>query len=242
MNTERNQFVLPEGAKEIVIREGEAPKLLDPKPPIKTDIAGTIGAPVAFLEKRVGELEQHRCNVIVNREKVSILLTINEDNAYLVGEVCGKLQFHPKFVAFGINSGKLWQPTELGLFMKMNRSFFADKKANMELVTKFMNFKANVNQQVERSTKQNGGFTDNFGQIVESNMPESFKLTIPLFKGMPAEELEVETFASIDGRDVQISLISAGAECTLESIRDSVIDEQLEKIREIAPEIVIIEE
>lgn len=35
---------------------------------------------------------------------------------------------------------------------------------------------------------------------------------------------------------------SPGAECTLESIRDKVIDEQLDTIKEIAPEIVIIEE
>lgn len=112
----------------------------------------------------------------------------------------------------------------------------------MQLVTTFLNFKASVNAQVERDVKMNGSRTDNYGQVVNSNMPESFTLVIPIFKGKPAEKLEIETFANIDGRDVEIVLLSPGAEYTLETIRDAVIDEQLDKIREIAPDIVIIEE
>ena len=67
-------------------------------------------------------------------------------------------------------------------------------------------------------------------------------LNIPIFKGMPAESLEVETFAKINGRDVSFILLSPNANSTLESIRDSVIDEELVKIKELCPELVIIEE
>jgi hypothetical protein len=105
-----------------------------------------------------------------------------------------------------------------------------------------MNFKATVNQEFDREQKQNGSYKENFGQIVNSNMPDTFKLVMPIFKGMPAEELDVETMASIDGRDVTVMLISPGAEATLEGIRDAVIDKELESIRAIAPDIAIIEE
>lgn len=56
-----------------------------------------------------------------------------------------------------------------------------------------------------------------------------------------AETLEVETFAKINGREVAFILLSPGANQTLEEIRDKAIDEQLKQVREIAPDIAIIE-
>ena len=44
---------LATGMNEIIIREGAAPKVLDPKAPVKMNINGTIGAPVEFLKKRI---------------------------------------------------------------------------------------------------------------------------------------------------------------------------------------------
>lgn len=242
MNNEKMYLNIAPGCNEVVIREGKAPAQLEPKAPIRIDLAGTIGAPVAFLTKRITDVDQHKCHVIVNREKVSITLVINEDDEYSHGKVVGKLTFHPKFEEFGINTGKAWIPEELGMFFKMNRAFFTDVKTNMELVSTFLSFKGNVNQEFDRETKMNGSYKSNFTQVVNSNMPDGFKLQIPIFRGMPAETLDVETFARVDGRDITIVLLSPGAECTLESIRDKVIDEQLDTIKDIAPEIVIIEE
>ena len=61
------------------------------------------------------------------------------------------------------------------------------------------------------------------------------------FKGGKPESLEVETFAKIDGREVAFVLLSPGAQATIEELRDKAIDEQLEAIKQIAPEIAIIE-
>jgi hypothetical protein len=66
-------------------------------------------------------------------------------------------------------------------------------------------------------------------------------LKIAIFKGMPAETLEVETFAKVDGREVAFILLSPGANQTLEDLRNKVIDDELAKIKTIAPEIAIIE-
>ena len=228
---------------EVIIREGVAPRLLDPKPPVKIDLNGTIGSVAEFLSKRLesGQFEQRFCHILVNREKVSITLVINEDNEYKRGTVVGQLSYNPKFAEFGINRGKTWTPTELGMFVKMNRAFFADRKTNMELVTTLMNFTATVNNKIERSVAENGNRNDNFAQVVNSNLPASFTIQMPIFKGMPAEIIEVETFAQVNGREVAFILLSPGAQATLEELRDKVIDEELGKIREIAPSIAIIE-
>lgn len=228
---------------ELVLREGVAPKELDPKAPVKTQLNGVIGAVVEYLTKRIntGQFAQKDCHILVNRENIEITLIINEADEYERGEIVGKLGYNPKFVEFGINGGKVWTPTELGMFIKMNRAFFADRSENMKLVSCLMNFTADVNNKIDRAVKENGNRTDNFAQVVNSNLPESFTIQMPIFKGMQAETIEVETFAQVNGREVAFVLLSPGAQATLEDLRDKVIDEQLKQIREIAPEIAIIE-
>lgn len=244
--TEKFNINFPEGVTkaEVIIREGAAVKELDPKAPVKTSLEGVLGAVAEYLVKRVGkeQFTQERSHILVKREDVELTLVINEHDEYNRGKVVGRLEFHPAFVDFGINTGKIWTPTELGLFFKMNRAFFPDRKANMDLVTSLMNFKATVDNKIERSVKENGDRTDNFAQVVNSNLPASFMLNIPIFKGMSAESLEVETFAQINGREVAFTLLSPGAKETLESIRDEAIDAELICIQQIAPDIAIIEQ
>lgn len=123
----------------------------------------------------------------------------------------------------------------------MHRAFFTDKSQNMMLVSTLKCFKAKVNQDIERSKEENGSKVDNYSQVVDSNLPKSFKLNIPLFKGFANEEIEVEIYADVDGRDVSLSLVSAGANEAIEEYKNKVIDEQLDAIRQIAPGIVIVE-
>jgi len=246
MKNETLQVVFPDGQSkaELIIREGSAVADLPIKAPVKIGITGVIGAPVEFLRKRISEIDQinqKKCHVIIDREKISITLITSEDNEYLSGTVVGILTQHPKFIEFGINAKKNWEPNELGQFFKMNRAFFPDKSSNMSLVTELKNFEATVNSKIEKQKSEKGDFKDNFSGVVSSNVPGLFILRIPIFKGVPAEDLEVEFYASVDGRDVRLQLYSPGANTALEDLRDKVIEEQIELIRTIAPEIAIIE-
>lgn len=230
---------------ELVIREVTTVNELEIKAPLKLNIKGVIGSVSEFLSKRKDQSDQineKRCHILVNREKISIELIYNENDEYQTGSIKGTLEEHPKYKEFGINSGKVWTPTELGMFFKMNRSFFPDKAENMKLVTELMNFTAKINSSIEKSARENGDRTDNFAQTVNSNLPASFTLTIPIFKGTQAESLEVETFAQVNGRDIAFVLLSPAANQTMEDIRDKVIDEQLAKIAENCPNIAIIEQ
>ena len=245
--TPKVNVVLPQGyaggTVEVVLREGKAHKPLHPKAPVKTNLCGVIGCVFEYLNKRVhtGQFNQHRSHLIVDRQQTRISLVVNEKDAYERGEVTGKLEFHPKFAEFGINTGKVWTPFQLGMFFKMNRAFFANKEENMALVTALTNFTATVNSSLEKSLKETGDRTDHFAQTVNSNLPNAFKLRIPIFKGMSIEEIEVETFANIDGREVSFILLSPGANQALEDVRDKVIDGELDKIRARAPGIAILE-
>ncbi len=225
---------------EVVLREGEAPVALDPKEPERVVINGTIDAPIRWLEKRVELINQKATNIIVNRDKMRMALTIDETSYYQT-EINGILQASKEMQEFGINVEKKWEPIKLSKFIKMHRAFFTDKSQNMMLVSTLKNFKAKVNQDIERSKEENGSKVDNYSQVVDSNLPKSFKLNIPLFKGFAFEEIEVEIYADVDGRDVSLSLVSAGANEAIEEYKNKVIDVQLDAIRQIAPDIVIVE-
>lgn len=127
------------------------------------------------------------------------------------------------------------------MFLKMHRAFFVTKTENMTLVSLLKNFKAKIVSDVEKAKEENGSKTDNYSQVVDSNLPKSFKIKIPLFKGSSPEEIEVETYADIDGRNASLTLISAGATETVDNVKNNIIDETLKHIREVAPDIVIIE-
>lgn len=229
---------------ELVIREGEAVKELPLKAPVKTNLSGIIGAPYEFLQKRISELEQidqKRCHVLINREKVEIILVTNDNDEYLSGRVTGVLEQHPKFLEFGINQPKAWEPKQLGDFFRMNVAFFQDSKDHMKLVADLKNFKAKVASTHERSKQDNGSKSIEYSQSVESNLPGSFKLSVPVFKSMERFNLEIEVIADINGMDVSLHLICPAAIALLEEIRNKVIDEQIDMIRALAPEIAIIE-
>lgn len=247
MENEKLQINLAPGMNkaEVILREVNEVNELKVKAPVKLALDGVIGSVTEFLRRRKDEADQinpMRCHILVSREEISIQLVFNENDEYNRGTVAAKLSPHPKFLEFGINTGKKWTPTELGLFFKMNRAFFTDRNKNMALVNDLMNFTATVNNSIERSAKESGDRTDKFEQTVNSNLPKSFILNVPIFKGMPAETLEVETFAQINGREVSFLLLCPAANQIMEEIRDKVIDSEIGEIRTITPDITIIEQ
>lgn len=229
---------------EIVVREVDIVNELPVLEPEKVNINGTIGSIFSFLEKRwncEAQIDHEHTHIIVDRDNLSMTLVANETDARNKMVVAGKLQLSRQFLAFHINDGFAWEPISLSQFIKMNRAYFADRDTNMKLVSVFKNFKAKVNTDYEKDRKENGSFTDNYSQIVDSNMPDRFSVVLPIFKGTAAKTIEVETYATIDGHDVTVQLMSPSAQQVVDETLDAIIDEQIASIKEIAPEIPFIE-
>ncbi len=142
MENEKMQVNFAPGVTEATLRvielheENELPVL----EPDKVELAGTIGSVHEFLLKRISEKEQinqKRCYILVDREKMTLKLVTNETDSRNKATVRGELKYYPKFLEFGINTSKTWEPVQLSKFFKMNRAFFKDAQYNMELVTVF---------------------------------------------------------------------------------------------------------
>lgn len=236
MQPKELNITVENGIKTVEILTGSA---LAPKEPQKVVIVGILDAPLKWLEKRISEIDQKNCYIKVNREKMSILLVLDEKDHYRT-EIEGQLQLHPMFVKFGINQGDYRTPLEMSELIKMNRSYFENRQQAMELVAILRNFKAKVNKDVEAEFNPNKGDKRILvAQKIDSNLPEAFVINVPVFKGGKPVEIECETYFNPD--DLTCTLVSPVANDTIEEGKDNSIDSVLAGIREVAPHIAIIE-
>ncbi|GAB3164590.1 hypothetical protein [Telluribacter humicola] len=219
----------------LTIREGKALELKEPQSVV---LKGVLDTPLVWLQKRIGLINQHHCHIKVDRHLMIIVMFIEERDHYQ-DVITGMLEYHPKFLEFGINSGKYKSHFEMADFFKMNRSFFENFEVASKLVSDLRNFKAKVSKEVEKSDDNRGNISEKTQQIVESNLPEAFKLNLPIFKGTDRQTIEVEVY--IRASDFCCTLISPQANDIIEQMRDSQIDQVLKEIRELAPDIAIIE-
>lgn len=220
---------------EIIIREGEASAPIEP---IKLDIKGTINSPFNWLEKKISALKVIDSNILVNKNAGTITLTVSEKSP-VFDTVKGSLELHPDFVKFGINSGNQIGAHELAEKIKMWRSCFLDKETAMKLVKNLRNFQAKVNKELEAFKDDRANYALKRSQIVETNLPESFILVVPIFKGQERQNIEVEI--NIDADKLTCSLISPAANDYIATFKEVIINEQIEKIKLLVPDLVIIE-
>ena len=178
-------------------------------------------------------------HIIVNRDQMSIRLVTDERNHFCT-RIFGQLTYHPDFLKFGINQGEYMTPRDMAHLIKMNRSCFENHDVAMKLVKDLTEFKAKVNSQIENSDNNRGDKRLLLEQTVTSNLPESFKLCIPVFKGMKKETFEVEVY--IRSEDMTCTLVSPGANDFIASVRDLAIDATLADIAELRADIVVLEQ
>jgi hypothetical protein len=230
---------------EIVLREGVASKAVEAlptKPPESISVSGVIDTPHRWLEKRVDTIDQKQANVVVDREKMTIKLTINETDGYNKNTFTGSVQLAETFAKFGINNEqKAWTPNKLGQFLRINRGVFDDKEICLRLVSQLRNFTANAKSEIQKQKDPSGSVAEVYKCQVESNLPKTFTICLPIFKGTAKQSLEIEFDHYLSDGEVYLMLVSPGANELVELYRDNCVDNVLDRIREIAPDIAILE-
>lgn len=230
-------ITLNESGQFLEVRQGEA---LEIKPPLNIEIYGVLDSPVKWLEKRFEKIDLDEAHIVVDRDKKIISLVFNETNTYEHSMVRGQLSIHPIFEKFGINSGKYRTPLEMSELFKMNRSYFENTQTAMELVSLLKVFKAKVNKEVEQNIDLHKGDKKLiYNQVVDSNLPPTFNVELPIFKGGEKHVLELETYFNPD--DLTCTLVSPQANDIIEQITDDAINSVLEQIKNITDRLPIIE-
>ena len=225
-----------EDGKDIVIRFGDALPLQEPK---YVSIHGTIDAPARWVEKRKDDIVSADAHVLVDRDRMTITLNTDENSAYM-DQIVGTLTLSTEMQEFGINTGEYMSCFDMADRIKQLRTYFETQQEAMKLVTELRNFKAKVDKELELSDDKRGNQKILRAQTVESNLPKSFNVNMPIFKGTEKRTFEVEV--EINPNDLSCTLVSPDAHDIVVQERDNQMDAVLGRIGDAAPNIVIIEQ
>lgn len=225
----KTEELIRDGVKELIIREGEALPLREPK---IVDITGTIQAPAEFLLKRKDNVKSDKSHVLFSYNNLFIKLVTNENDHYST-TVTGKLIINKELEKFGINSDcKKWTKTELKTFLKMNRSFFKDVDSNLKIVTNLEKFSVSVQAQIDDHKDNRGNSKSNVDIKVDSNLDLKFTLLMPIFIGQPASSFEVEICFEVRDNGISIWLESPELQQLIISTRETLINKNIEPFKE----------
>lgn len=228
----------------LTVRQGKAE---DPREFVKKlDIVGTLDSPKRFAEKRSGTFDPLKTHVIANREKGTILLVINETDKHAT-TVLGKIEQTEWLKKLNINTTKQYGLKELAQLLKTYVMFFADTAQEsgesicMVIVSALRNFSAKINTEIVDKTGDRGELTKLFERKMEShNIPESFYLKMPIFKGFNEVEFKVDICFQCRDAAVYAWLESNELTKLIQNLANEAIDAQISS--EILNQFVVIEE
>jgi hypothetical protein len=195
-----NLHLKVEGASgEITFRHGDA---LPPVAPKKIVISGDIKTVSSYLKKRAGLGDKRnpglqgvvteRTLVTVDKEKLTILLQLDPENAYGT-EVTAKLEMEPELLKFKIETGEKFTQQQLIKLLKYGKRWFADLAAHEALLLAYMKLDVKVTADLKNDAPDGRGNRFNsFEKKVTSNIPEDFILNMPIFKGQEYKKFRVE--------------------------------------------------
>lgn len=122
---------------------------------------------------------------------MTIRLKLDPENAYGT-EVTGALEFTKYLDQFHINQPVLHKREELVKLLRFSRQLFRDGDKYEELLKAYQtfDFKAYIEAAESRDTR--GNKAGSMSKKVETNLPDSFILSLPIFKGQGNEQFRVD--------------------------------------------------
>jgi hypothetical protein len=225
MSIER--FLIQPSGNEIIIREGKAVDQLPLKEPKIINISGDIKAISTFLSGRTDgyssqAVDKNKAVVLVNKSAKTILLSLDPENHY-GATVLAKLEAATELAPFGINQDKRFDRKSLQKLIKFSKYLFEDKAHYDFVCVQLSKIRMKSNTEINQAKDTKGNSLDSVETLVFApiDFPKSFFLTIPIFKGFPAEKIEVEICYDVMDGSVSFWIESIG----LRELTDSKIDD-----------------
>lgn len=231
------KLTVENGVQELVVLQGEAPKIHYPE---QFQVGGvTISAIYEYLSKsNVSEPAILDSVLLFSYDRLTMKLQyrISDRNTHVL---LTSIVLNPDLTQFEINSGKRYSPFGLSDFIKMNRHLFESKSVAMELVSVLRNIKASVNKAIEANKDERGNKRALIDQVVQTNIPESFNIELPVFKGQPKMIIPIEV---VIDEDLECVLMSPDLKQIIAEQSELLIGAELDKIKELHPQLRIYQE
>jgi hypothetical protein len=201
------------------VRTGALPAIKDL---ITLKIVGTILAPFQYLdhmnrlnevdkpvegEENTFRIDRSLTHALVDLENQRIRLNVNKNKEYNQGYqaiIAGELMLSGDLKRFNINEDDEMSPRKMADKLKRLKIFFKDPNQNHEIVSALMNLVGKSTKDFSRSEDNRGNLKASLDKKVNTNLPETFTLSVPIFEGFPPLTFQVEI--GVDERDGGLSV------------------------------------
>lgn len=180
-----------EGIREITIRHGDAPTLLDEVEPVKIELEGDINSINEFLKHRGSLHKKEQIHIIMNREKNTILLVVDEKDPDGT-TVKAILQENPELAELNINKNSTYTHKDLITLLKFKSHLFSSKAEHKKLINDLRNFTAKLDSEFRAKDDQKGNIDLALRVKAETKINLEFGLKAPLYKGYGPQSMKVE--------------------------------------------------
>jgi len=218
---------------EVVVRQGKA---LDPREPAKIVVAGNIESIGAFLRQRYADekagfdlqkVDREKAIVLVDKDNNKIQLKLDPQNFYGT-EITATLEESTELAVFGINKEREFSREDLIKLFRFNKLHFADPVKCDDLVKSLQRFSAKAYVDLTKEDDTRGNFAAAVTKKVETGIPESFVLSIPIYKGQPKITFEVSICLDVIGTRAAFWFESVQLNELLELQKEHIFSSQLE--------------
>lgn len=219
---------------ELILREGKAQDPLPLREPKIILISGDIHSVANFIKNRESghssqQIDKNKAIVLVDKTAKTIVLQLDPEN-YYGATVTAKLEQSDELKQFGINSTARYNRKSLLDLLRFNRLFFEDKVQHAQVIAGLYKLRIKSEQEIqqEKDNQGNKRTLHDVKTVDDGGMVKDFTLTIPLFKGFPAERITVEICFEVLNGDVSFWLESIGLKETTEGAIDGIFNKELE--------------
>lgn len=233
METLKLQFENTNG-NELIIREGRAVDPLPLKEPQIIKIVGDIHSVANFIKNResgyqLQAIDKNKAIVLVDKTAKTIVLHLDPEN-YYGASITAKLELSDELKQFGINTNTRYNRKSLLDLLRFNRLFFEDKQQHAQVIQGLYKLRIKSDQEIQQENDNRGNRKQlHEVKLVDDNgLVKDFTLTVPLFKGFPAQKITVEICFEVLNGDVSFWLESVGLKEATDAAVDGIFQKELE--------------
>lgn len=219
---------------EIIYRSGSAAPIELPEMIV---IEGDINTISAFVKSRYQAstpeghglqfLDKDRVVVFVDRTDFTIKIDVDPEHPRGT-YVTGKLELAPELLKFCINTGKAFTREELVKLIRFNKIWFASRDQAETLEKAYMSFNAEIHAKIGKESDNRGNVSNSYKKTVQTNIPESFVLNIPIFKGQEKKKFQVDILIEATDASTRFYLESVDLHDMITIESEGILNKQLE--------------
>ena len=213
------QVQLDGDQKELILREGQAPKLREFS---GYQISASVASVIDYYKKRKGNpITTLNSYLAINKNKAEVELVINDTVTAERISITGQLTPNKDFVDLGINNNKLFSETELESALRKRPHLFNDVDTYNKFMSSLRNFSSDVRVAFSKSDNRAGSASANASVDVKTDgLEKTVQLKISPWADAPAQTFNINIYVTSDGGFAKFYLESVDLMLMQEQIKE----------------------